>query len=164
MDTSDIIASSAVIIASIAVGVSIWQGYLQRKHFRLSVKPNISVHSDHTSEEEVIFTMRSNGLGPAIIKSFAIEVDGKQVPSQGDGLMKNALIGIGIDVIGDAKCKHFLPSIDDVYGPGEDLMLLDITYDPESRENIKEAISRLKFSINYSSIYQNDEHTFYGNC
>ncbi|WP_253652467.1 MULTISPECIES: hypothetical protein [unclassified Vibrio] len=73
---SDLIAISAVLIASASFIVSFWQGYLLRKHNVLSVKPHLTLESVMSTNEDIHFYIRNDGLGTAIIKNFKVEVNG----------------------------------------------------------------------------------------
>ena len=66
----------AVFLAIFAVVISIWQGYEQRRHNRLSVKP-ILTFDGITSNNRRMIRLSNDGLGPAIIKRFRIIEDGK---------------------------------------------------------------------------------------
>jgi hypothetical protein len=48
-----------------------------RKHNRLSVKPNIDVHRNLQGGPHIL-TLLNSGVGPAIIETLAIEVDGEK--------------------------------------------------------------------------------------
>lgn len=67
----------AVVIALIAVFISIWQGYEQRRHNRLSVKPILTFDAiSHNNYKSI--RLSNDGLGPAIVKRFIISEKGTQ--------------------------------------------------------------------------------------
>lgn len=74
-------SSVAIFIATIALMISVWQGCEQRKHNRLSVRPllNFDMISYNTTRS---IKLSNNGLGPAVIKSFRLTLDGKQIDAE----------------------------------------------------------------------------------
>ena len=72
---SEIMAICAVIIALSALFVAVLQGYLARKHNRLSVKPHLEVIRNSFPSEPVSIVLKNHGTGPAIIKKIRVYVD-----------------------------------------------------------------------------------------
>lgn len=74
-DNISLTEMASVIIALCALGFTVWQGFRQRKHDRLSVKPHIDFYEkfSHT-DDNLIYTLfvQNNGLGPAIIRSHRV--------------------------------------------------------------------------------------------
>jgi hypothetical protein len=73
------ISLCAAIIALCALFLSIYEGYSIRKHSRLSVRPLVVLDSG-INESGSGFRLENSGLGPAIVKWFSVEIDGKQIP------------------------------------------------------------------------------------
>jgi hypothetical protein len=69
---SNIIPSVAVFVALIAVFVSAWTHWENRKHNVLSVKPIINLEKSSAFDARQGIYMVNAGLGPAIIKSIAL--------------------------------------------------------------------------------------------
>jgi hypothetical protein len=61
-----------ICIAIIALAISIYEGYSNRKHNRLSIKPKLDIQLDWGLESESGLFVYNRGLGPAQIKSFQI--------------------------------------------------------------------------------------------
>lgn len=78
MKTENIIAASSALVACLALGLTIWQGSLTRRHNRLSVRPHLVVE---TSSDDFEYEVRltNNGLGPAVIKRIDVTVDGNPI-------------------------------------------------------------------------------------
>lgn len=76
INSSDVIALSAVVIAVCSLGVSIWQGYLARRHNQLSVKPYVYLNWHLSHGDNVTCQIKNDGLGTAFINSFKVEIDG----------------------------------------------------------------------------------------
>ena len=70
MQTSEYIASAAALVSLLALGATLWQGWITRQHGRLSVRPNITVINERLydgSGARIRLLARSVGLGPAIV-------------------------------------------------------------------------------------------------
>jgi hypothetical protein len=71
---------STGIIALCALGLTIWQAMLTRRHNRLSVKPYLTIWNDLDQEKHRYWIqLLNNGTGPALIKDFRIEIHGERV-------------------------------------------------------------------------------------
>ncbi|MDQ1772353.1 hypothetical protein GQR60_17115 [Labilibaculum sp. A4] len=68
------------LIAILALGLTIWQGSVTRKHNRLTVKPSLIFFDNFLSDnhQKGLFII-NNGVGPAIIKELTIIVNEKSV-------------------------------------------------------------------------------------
>ncbi|MEM0953191.1 MAG: hypothetical protein AAGI24_03530 [Pseudomonadota bacterium] len=67
------VAIAAAVIALCSLAVSIWQGYISRKHARLSVIPDIGIYFSISAYSEFVgIAIENNGLGTARIKSIQI--------------------------------------------------------------------------------------------
>ncbi|MGH1460982.1 MAG: hypothetical protein ACRBB6_02990 [Neptuniibacter sp.] len=68
----------ASIIAACAMTATFWQGYITRKHNRLSVEPYLHVKADlDCKQPEISFDIINNGVGPAFINSIKIRSNDK---------------------------------------------------------------------------------------
>jgi len=78
MDAQTVTAICSVIIALVALFISIWHAHTTRQHNRLSVRPCLNFHKVVTREppKAAIF-LTNNGVGPAFIKEFRVYIDGK---------------------------------------------------------------------------------------
>lgn len=79
MTKSEKIQSSlAIFIAMTALMISVWQGCEQRRHNRLSVRPLLDFQTvGHNNTQSI--QLANNGLGPAIVQGFYIDVDGQRL-------------------------------------------------------------------------------------
>lgn len=69
----------ALVIAFAAIGLATWEGAENRRHNRLSVQPRLGAEVDagRTSQSEYVrLVVESNGLGPAVFRTFRIYFDG----------------------------------------------------------------------------------------
>ncbi|MFI8737441.1 hypothetical protein ACIGKM_16135 [Ectopseudomonas toyotomiensis] len=76
LSNSDIIAICAAFVSLLALGITIWQGLLTRRHNILSVKPFIDFERHVSQKGNILFIIRNNGIGTAIITSATIENHG----------------------------------------------------------------------------------------
>lgn len=67
----------AIFIALLALGVTLWQLSVQRKHNRMSVKPYLVFNRILLLESpQMTIELKNTGLGPAFIKDMTVYVDG----------------------------------------------------------------------------------------
>lgn len=87
-----IVGISSIIIALCALGISIWQAILTRKHNKLSFKPHLTSWT-HKNTQKGFYAIEiiNNGLGPAIIESFSVKVDDKRIAGEGTEPIQKAL-------------------------------------------------------------------------
>lgn len=75
---------ASAVIAFCALGLTIWQGLLARKHNRLSATPHLTTWRHIDGDKNFcIVDLLNNGIGPALIKMYKLSVDGKNI--NGDG-------------------------------------------------------------------------------
>jgi hypothetical protein len=83
------IALTALVVSLSAVAVAIYEAALQRAHDRAEVWPRVELATITTSSgAEVV--LENTGIGPAVIKTVAITVDGK--PASNWGSVLHALL------------------------------------------------------------------------
>jgi hypothetical protein len=71
------IALAALIVSISAMVVGIYEAALQRAHDRAEVWPHLEL-ATFTNPQGATVTLENGGLGPAIIKSVLVTVDGKR--------------------------------------------------------------------------------------
>ena len=161
MDWSNIIGISSVIIAVCALLLSVWQGYLARRHNRLSVLPHLVSEKLAKSQEGFFsFVLVNNGLGPAVIRSFKVSVDGSIIEGGSMSKIEAAVKELPLN-------QKFEPIYNDlgagyVVASGEKTTILElkfIEYDPNQWPSINEALNRMELIISYESFY-GDKYRF----
>jgi hypothetical protein len=68
-----------LLIALMAIALTIWEGAETRRHNRLSVQPRLdaAIESGRDSAGEYVrMAIESTGLGPAVIRAFRVYLDG----------------------------------------------------------------------------------------
>jgi len=75
---------SSAVIALCALAYTVWQGKQAQRHNKLSFRPHLTSWS-HRNADKGAYTVElmNNGLGPALIESFTIKVDGKVISGEG---------------------------------------------------------------------------------
>ncbi|MCF7818211.1 MAG: hypothetical protein K9M54_10050 [Kiritimatiellales bacterium] len=98
--TAELITSiSSVIIALAVLFIAYWQGHLIRKHNRLSVTPNLQIHTDQNDEGNagnIEITLSNSGIGPAIIKRIQLEKNRKPAGDLSNELVYAELKGLAL--------------------------------------------------------------------
>jgi hypothetical protein len=79
------IAVAALVVSVSAVAVGLYEAHLQRAHDRAEVWPHVEI-STFVTPTGVSLSVDNTGLGPAIIKSVVVTVDGKARRSWDDVL------------------------------------------------------------------------------
>ena len=71
------IAVAALVVSISAVAVGLYEAALQRRHDRAEVWPHVEI-TTYTSPEGAKLSVENSGIGPALIKSVVVTVDGKR--------------------------------------------------------------------------------------
>lgn len=152
MNPDTIASLSAVLIALAALFVAVWEGLENRKHNRLSVVPRLRIDRHTYAGSPVAVSLCNNGTGPAIVRSFSVLVDGRQV--RADDL---PLAAAAAKMIGVAGPYHsYTPAPGDALAPSETKELLQILNPPEEireRKDLRRQLLRIDFLISYESVY-----------
>lgn len=154
-------AIAAFMVSVCALGLTIWQGLLTRRHNRLSVRPYV-VSSWHRRAENdgVYFTyeLLNVGLGPAVINEFTLTAkDFKPTPGGGliEELVAHAFRGSTVQYV---LKRHGLPSrgyclkAGEVYVVGE-LYLPRVSLGHEAVRTADAILRSLELTVSYSSFY-----------
>ena len=136
------------ITAVIALLFSFYGLYLQRKHNRLSVKPNANFIFGNY-ENDIYVKLRNTGLGPLVIVKNSITFEGKNYTAIIETLDEKLLEIVYTD---------FCESIDSrTLPPGDEIFLIRYqTHDRKDAKNIKllrKHLSKLVFNIEYKDFY-----------
>ena len=70
---------AGLLVALLALGLTLWQGWLTRTHNRRSVRPHLDWRT-HTARSDsgvsFRFLIRNTGIGPAIVRRRCFYLDG----------------------------------------------------------------------------------------
>jgi hypothetical protein len=77
------IAIAAVVISALTAGTLVYQTHVIGNQFSATIWPYLSVLTTYSSNGETI-DLSNDGLGPALIRSAQLRVDGRAVPAWND--------------------------------------------------------------------------------
>ena len=157
MELNDIIACS---IAFLAVLLTFLTIVIQKKHYRLSVKPIGAIYfTDY--EEKVNVIIRNNGIGPLLFTSF------KVYDKKNNMVSKPAIIDLMPSLPDNIQWSHFNKSIDGwSLLPGHSIVLIELSGDPKdsnysdyekSRERVRGKLKDLRVQFYYQCIYKKEQ-------
>jgi len=149
--------NAAEVIALCALVFTAYQAYTTRRHNKLSVKPHLTTFvTGDRSADKFSFSAKlmNNGLGPAIIKSYQIYVDGKLSEIKSSKQAEDALKELLHDKKVITTSATFLGK-DYAMPAKESKDLMAASFMLERDDELREIASRLKFDwvIEYESIY-----------
>ncbi len=148
-----ITAIAAVVIAVAALAVSVWQGFVARRHNMLSVRPHLELISAAAGGEPIRIYLENQGLGPAFVTEISFTIDKKPVDI--DPLDKFLS---RLDLAGSEGYAVLLrPSSAISAGSTADLLVFtNVARTEDDYWRVITALRRLGVIIRYRSIY--DEH------
>lgn len=147
-----VVAASAAVIALAALGVSVWQGILTRRHNKLSVTPHLRLDGHLAYDKPIEITLENCGIGPAFIEQFVLELDGKEILGSRIERVIKLLAALNLE----HGVYFFTLGPGDSVKPGDRQVLLsfpDSANNLVENEKIRAVFPRIKFLINYKSIY-----------
>lgn len=146
------IAVAALVVSLSAVGVGIYEAQLQRAHDRAEVWPHVEISTFVTPKGASLY-VENTGLGPALIKSVVVTVDGTPRRNWDDVL----------HALGDsARASMNTTVADHALRGGERTTLVGL-----ERQGVPphfwEWIARVAITVCYSSVFNeswvvNDDH------
>ena len=89
-----------IVIALCALVVAIDQGEKSRKHNSLSIRPYIAVEFEYTVNGGAGWKLSNYGLGPAILKSFEVDIDGISHSNWESVIQALGVVGVGENIPG----------------------------------------------------------------
>jgi hypothetical protein len=158
---------SSFIVAACALGLSVWQGYVQREHNHVSLEPRINAYfQSNNGKSTTGLYLINNGLGPGYVERLDIYFDGKLISSKNQmdqWRFNSALLPLGL---AQQPCIAVAgPRPNDSMKAGEEIQLITVSKgDLVECEKAKSALlgaawSRLDFVLQLKSIY-GDSYTY----
>lgn len=146
-----------IAIAILALIATIWQGVENRRHYRVSMRPHLMLSSGYFEEfDNFAIKISNGGLGPAIIKSFALIVDGN--PLDGSKLSSWDSVIAQLELSGFDYKARTMPA-EHVIISGKSVILirtktpLNSNSTQEYYEGMSQAFERLEIQVRYDSFY-----------
>lgn len=145
------IAIGALVVSVVTVAVSVWSGFAERKHMRLSVRPVAAIPVANF-ENRLGVWLANKGLGPMRIKTVTItNATGRTHP---DLLSHMPPLPTGVywtNFHGNANGAYVEP------GKHLELLLLEGDYNNrvfrEARDSIRLALATLTVHVQYEDLY-----------
>jgi hypothetical protein len=137
------IAVAALVVSVSAVVVGLYEASLQRRHDRAEVWPHVEV-STYTMPTGAAVYVENTGIGPAIIKTIVVTLDGKQAHDWDEVLR---------GLLGRAPAPFANSSIAArAIRPGDKVTMLGIPAQDQPPEFWK-SIGRVGLTICYGSVF-----------
>lgn len=142
---------ASTLIATIAIAISIWTGWIQRQHNKLSVRPLPEIQL-RDMIGHISVKLINNGTGPLIVKKFTV-ID-----------CNNCAHKTLIDLMPPTSSgwTFFVHIMDNrSIAPNGEIILLELNYDPNNSEEKNPAtltratLRDLKINLIYQSVYGN---------
>jgi hypothetical protein len=158
LSSSDIIAVCAAVIALCALGATLWQGFLARRHNILSVRPHIEVEFRSLAGEPCALILRNTGLGPAFLQAIAIAGSGTMI-SLRSGLDGQRLVATLMPEHTDRSFEFSEPDGSSSLAPGAAVTVLSFPLAPSElartpfHDAFLNAFHRRQVVVTYTSIY-----------
>jgi hypothetical protein len=142
----------AIIISVGALIISFWQGYLTRKHNKLSVKPHLVFWANYFADSgETGVFIKNYGIGPAVIKKISIFIDGEIfIENDQNDFHKQAISQVEFQ---SGNLRFYEIPKDIIFPVGKIERFLWETQNYYSNPDIKTGFDRLNYKIEYESIY-----------
>lgn len=164
-----ITAIAAVVVAVLALMVSLWQGWISREHNRKSVRPILRFDRNGLSDQPISVTLANVGPGPALIRSFSVAAsaqggDSSQASSVHPRPALQALEEVGLATSARVAVRIRTLKRGDTIRGGETVEVLSwpgysdgTDESARSRRNeLKRTLNKLTFSVVYASIYDQE--------
>jgi hypothetical protein len=150
-----------LIIAVAAISLAVWEGVESRRHNRLTVKPRVAAEINAGRDnraEYVNMSIESTGLGPAVINTFRVYLDGilqDTTTGPGTSVWKNVLTAFGTN---DTRINAQAIGIGYYFPAGSEELLFEARRPQADTAATKLAdhLPRLALQICYCSVYNTD--------
>jgi hypothetical protein len=148
------LSASAGLVALCALGISFYQAYLTREQQRASVWPRLDLMMT-TGGPAYARMVRNQGLGPALVRSVEVTVDGRPVRRWGE--VARLLLGDSADamIARDSTLTFEVNTVTRglVIQPGTTVYHLRVENSPIVRRVERAAARRLRTRVCYCSLY-----------
>lgn len=142
-----IVALSAIFISVMTLFVYMYQAHIMRQQQHASVWPYLEWAMEVSVNNEMHIAVINKGVGPAIIKSNSIKLDGASIANARELLYR----------LMEGNMDSLSASITDidttVIAPGEEVHLLEIADRSGKRKFDPELYYRIQYEICYCSVY-----------
>ena len=145
--TDRLLSICAVVVAVSSVAIAVYQTRIMREQQKAAVWPHLAQSNSLPPGEAYTRTVENSGIGPAIVRTFQVRVDGK--PQRDWAATVRALTGIRSD--GGLTYSSFDPGT--VLLPGTSRTVLTLPAGPVALSFWEQAQTRLVTRVCYCSVY-----------
>lgn len=155
MNWEMIVGISSLVVAVLALGSSIWNATQSRKYHKISYRPQLStwyLANEETREYELI--LMNNGLGPALIKSLRVKIDGGYLESGDEDLISKMLQELFPGMLGKVRIGFI--NYEHLMSEKEKIVLFKFTLDELcdlDSNDVQRRTERASLEIEYHSFY-----------
>lgn len=144
-----------VLISILALSLTIWQGWMTRKHNRLSTKPFLDFSWQLNSEFQLSCELKNLGLGPALIQKVRYFIEGEEIVIEGRHSYQLLFAKLDLDtLIKKIPVTHIHPGTAFSIGHSECIFDLSSSSLLEGENKlISEKFKALSLQVEYESIY-----------
>ena len=146
---------SSAVIAVCALGFTVWQAAITRRHNKLSVTPHLTTWTQsEQATGRYSVEILNNGIGPALIKSFSVQVDGQPIGGEGSEPIEKALKVLFPQYSFHSSQVYMARGY--MMSPKEARSLVTVQFFGErfpGQEEVDHAMKRTRLLIEYESIY-----------
>jgi hypothetical protein len=147
--------NASEIIAFSALGLAVWQGYIARRHNKLSVRPYLTFSSTFLDEEpHFTVDIKNNGLGTAIITDYKVLIDGATQEDTGKSYVIGVCRKLQIPNRYSTAGRYF--NVGDSISAGESQNVIKIVLNEGAfldREISYKELERIQFKVKYKCLY-----------
>jgi hypothetical protein len=148
--------NASTIIAFCALGLTIYQACVVRRHNRLSVRPLLTTFTEQVSgaDARITYSLMNNGLGPALIDSFEVNLDGAVVNLQATEQINEKLTRLLEQRPRDFSVGHLNPG--STLRKDEIRQMFDVRFSamsPAQFEGLANRLNRIRLIVKYHSLY-----------
>lgn len=155
VESSDVIAICAVVIALLSMFATYYQARIARAHSRISVRPHLDWTTNRVLGSHPYVELENHGLGPAFVKSITCTFGGKAFDFNFE--LPDFLLLQFTKLPFTHTWEAASPGTP--LAAGRKLRVLSFCPDPANSDQCNQArelIARFDFTVKYSSAY--DEH------
>ncbi|WP_394561831.1 hypothetical protein [Aquipseudomonas alcaligenes] len=157
--TSAVAAVASVVCALAALWYSNRQIKIHDQHNRKMAQPHLAGWNHISHDPELyVYSLENVGLGPAVIKSIRLEVDGNQIEGEGADLLENAT-ELLLEGVGSERGWEMFTA-ETMLPVGRKYELLGVKPTHHTAEDVRQRVKdRARLVIQYESIL-GDKFTF----
>ena len=147
----DLISVLALAVSVFALAIGTWQTRLMQSQARASVWPYLSIGYTYTSgvdADAFLWTIDNNGVGPALVQSVSMRLDGKPMRNWNE-----VLVALGSKQRANMATTSFAGSVIPPSTNRETTVSAIRANDRDVAALFKGAIERFRMDICYCSVY-----------